>query len=79
MKEPCPCWQGDRSAAGQRRCHPTWRPAPGSTGERGRARLRCPLPIKELTGGCDAAHKDEVVPACQLLHLPWKEEIRCRN
>lgn len=79
VKEPCPCWHGDCLAAGQRHCHPAWGAAPGSTGGRGRARLCCPLPIKELTGGCDAAHKDEVVPACQLLHLPWKEEIRRRN
>lgn len=41
--------------------------------------LVCSFPIKELTGGCDTVHNDELVPACQLLHLPWKEEIRCRN
>lgn len=39
----------------------------------------CSFPIKELTGGFDTVHKDEVMPAYQLLHLPWKEEIRCRN
>ena len=39
----------------------------------------CSFPIKELTGDCDPVHKDELVPACQLLYLPWKEEIRCRN
>lgn len=39
----------------------------------------CSFPIRELTGGCDTIHEDELVPAYQLLHLPWKEEIRCRN
>lgn len=39
------------------------------------------FPIMELMiGGCNPVHEDELlVPACQLLHLPWKEEIRCRN
>lgn len=39
----------------------------------------CSFPIKELTGGCDTVREDEPVPACQLLHLAWKEEIRYRN
>lgn len=37
------------------------------------------FPIMELMGGCNTVHENELVPACQLLHLPWKEEIRCRN
>lgn len=32
--------------------------------------MLCSFPIKELTEGCDTVHKDELVPACQLLHLP---------
>lgn len=50
-------------------CLPGDEDEPFSRGIPGKAVL-CAFPIKELRGGCDTVHKDELVSACQLLHLP---------